>query len=141
MMRSWKESLPQIEELRSLGISIALDDFGTGYSTLSALHLLPVDYIKIDRSFTWRLNDQSGDGLILIQAITDLVHRFGFEVVAEGVETAQQLSDLKSIGCDIFQGYLLGRPMSVERVRGLLESEQGHLRGNSSADLQALVRV
>jgi EAL domain-containing protein (putative c-di-GMP-specific phosphodiesterase class I) len=108
--------------LRALGITIALDDFGTGYSTLSALHLLPIDYIKIDRCFTQGLGE-AGNGLIVIQAIAQLVDKFGFEVVAEGVETPEQLASLQSIGCDFFQGYLLGRPMSADSARKLLDSE------------------
>jgi len=122
IMRNWAESLSQIARLRAMGITIALDDFGTGYSTLSSLHLLPVDYIKIDRCFTQRLG-QAGNGLIVIQAIADLVGKFGFEVVAEGVETPEQLAGLKSIGCDLFQGYLLGRPTSVDDAWKLLNSE------------------
>jgi diguanylate cyclase (GGDEF)-like protein len=86
MIGSWKESLSQIAQLRALGITIALDDFGTGYSSLSSLHLLPVDYIKIDRSFIERIDDETSDGLIVIEAIAPRVHRFGVEVVAEGVE-------------------------------------------------------
>ena len=123
MMASWKESLSQIAPLRALGITIALDDFGTGYSSLSSLHLLPVDYIKIDRSFIERIDSESSDGLVIIQAIAQLVRRFGFEVVAEGVESPQQLSGLRSVGCDFIQGYLLGRPMPAEDAAMLLELE------------------
>ncbi len=124
IMRNWEESLSQIAQLRAMGITIALDDFGTGYSTLSSLHLLPIDYIKIDRCFVQRLG-QAGNGLIVIQAIAQLVDKFGFEVVAEGVETPEQLAGLRSIGCHFFQGYLLGRPMPAGDVGKLLDSECG----------------
>lgn len=110
IMRNLDESLSQIRQLRALGMTIALDDFGTGYSTLSALYQLPIDYIKIDRCFVERL-DQHGDGYTVIEAIANLVDKFGFEVVAEGVESPAQLAGLKKIGCDLFQGYLLGRPV------------------------------
>lgn len=115
LMRNWGASRQQIEQLRSLGVSIALDDFGTGYSTLSALHKLPVDYIKIDRSFVKRIEETS-DGLALVQGIIDLVHKFGFKVVAEGVEERQQFASLKLTQCDFFQGYLLGRPEPVDKI-------------------------
>lgn len=124
IMRNWEDSLSQIVQLRAMGITIALDDFGTGYSTLSSLHLLPIDYIKIDRCFVERLG-QEGNGLIVIQAIAQLVDKFGFEVVAEGVETPEQLAGLKSIGCDFFQGYLLGRPMPADDAQKLLDAECG----------------
>ncbi|HTA47026.1 MAG TPA: EAL domain-containing protein [Bryobacteraceae bacterium] len=119
MMRNFAESRSQIEQLRSLGVSIAIDDFGTGYSSLSSLHLLPVDYIKIDRSFIQRLGEGE-EGLAIVQPIIQMVHRFGFEVVAEGVELPEQLASLKSIGCDLLQGFLLGRPLSAANTQNLL---------------------
>jgi diguanylate cyclase (GGDEF)-like protein len=124
IMRNWEDSLSQIVHLRTMGITIALDDFGTGYSTLSSLHMLPIDYIKIDRCFVERLG-QAENGLIVIQAIAQLAEKFGFEVVAEGVETPTQLAGLRSIGCDFFQGYLLGRPTPADDAGKLLESERG----------------
>jgi diguanylate cyclase (GGDEF)-like protein len=124
IMRNREESLSQITQLRTMGITIALDDFGTGYSTLSALHLLPIDYIKIDRCFIQRLGEEES-GLIVVQAITQLVDKFGFEVVAEGVETAEQLACLQSIGCGFFQGYLLGSPMPADGATKLLDSACG----------------
>jgi diguanylate cyclase (GGDEF)-like protein len=119
IMRNFDESLSQIQRLRAMGMTIALDDFGTGYSTLSSLYRLPVDYIKIDRCFIERL-DESGDGYTVIEAIANLVDKFGFEVVAEGVESPGQLAGLKSIGCDFFQGYLLGRPIPADQAAELL---------------------
>jgi EAL domain-containing protein (putative c-di-GMP-specific phosphodiesterase class I) len=136
IMRSLEESLLQIGQLRAMGITIALDDFGTGYSTLSSLHLLPVDYIKIDRCFVERLG-QAGNGLVVVQAIAELVDKFGFEVVAEGVETPEQLADLKSIGCDFFQGYLLGRPMPADSARKLLNADSGAIPRSDLTDLMA----
>ena len=109
-MHNLRGSLSQIEELRAMGVTIALDDFGTGYSTLSSLHSLPVDYIKIDRSFVARLVEKAEFSLDVIEAITTLAHKFGFEIVAEGIEFSEQLDAMKSIGCDVLQGYLLCGP-------------------------------
>jgi len=124
MLHNWRESLGQIEQLRSLGITLALDDFGTGYSTLSSLESLPMDYIKIDRSFVARLTENAESGLAVIGAITELAHKLGFEIVAEGIEFPYQLAALRSIGCDLFQGYLLGRPMPLQDAEVLLNSTE-----------------
>ncbi len=121
LMPHLHESRRQIEQLRSLGITVALDDFGTGYSTLSSLHLLPVDCLKIDRSFIERIGEGS-HGLAVVRKIVELGHEFGFEVVAEGVETREQAAGLKSIGCDMLQGFLLGEPAPAGATRELLET-------------------
>jgi len=105
-----------------MGVTIALDDFGTGYSTLSSLYSLPVDYIKIDRSFVARLVEKAEFSLDVIEAITTLAHKFGFEIVAEGIEFPEQLEAMMSIGCDVLQGYLLGRPMISRDAEALLTS-------------------
>ena len=108
MMRTWDQSRSQMEELRSLGINIALDDFGTGYSTLNSLQLLPLDYIKIDRSFSERIGDRP-EGLIVIEAIVDLAHKLGLEVIAEGIETAAQLAGMTSSGAICCRDICLAR--------------------------------
>ena len=102
-----------LAELKSLGVRIALDDFGTGYSSLSRLKDFPLDKIKIDRSFTAgiHLNPQSGS---ITRSIIALGHALGLTVLAEGVETEQQLAMLIQASCDQLQGYLLGRPMPIE---------------------------
>jgi EAL domain-containing protein (putative c-di-GMP-specific phosphodiesterase class I) len=99
----------RLGELRRLGVRIALDDFGTGYSTLSWLQRLPVDCIKIDRTF---ISDLGGSpaACALVQGILALAAELRIEVVAEGVETPEQLDALRRSGCRLFQGYLLGRP-------------------------------
>ena len=121
MMLDVGGSRTQIERLRSIGVKIALDDFGTGYSTLSSLQLLPLDYIKIDRSFTLRIG-KDANGLIVIRKIVELAHECGFEVVAEGVELPEQLTGLQSVGCDGMQGFLLGVPASAELTQTMFES-------------------
>ncbi len=122
LMRNLRGALSQLEELRAMGVTIALDDFGTGYSTLSSLYALPVDYIKIDRSFVARLVEKAEFSLDVIEAITTLAHKFGFEIVAEGIEFPEQLDAMRSIGCDVLQGYLLGRPMISQDAEALLNS-------------------
>jgi EAL domain-containing protein (putative c-di-GMP-specific phosphodiesterase class I) len=99
----------RLSELRRLGVGISLDDFGTGYSTLSWLQRLPVDQVKVDRTFTAELG-RSGSAKALVRGILALATELGVEVVAEGVETVEQLDELRRAGCRIVQGYLLGRP-------------------------------
>jgi len=101
----------RLMELRQLGVRISLDDFGTGFSTLAWLRTLPVDQIKIDRSFTMDLPDARA--LALVKGVLALAHELGIEVIAEGVETVDQLDALRDAGCLLVQGYLLGRPVPV----------------------------
>jgi diguanylate cyclase (GGDEF)-like protein len=128
MMRNLRESLAQIEELRAMGVTIALDDFGTGYSALSSLYSLPIDYVKIDRSFVARLVEKAAHSLDVIESITTLAHKFGFVIVAEGIEFPEQLTAIESIGCDVLQGYLLGRPMPSRDADALLNSAENLTR-------------
>lgn len=96
---------------RSLGVTVAIDDFGTGYSSLSYLKRLPVDCIKIDKSFVMDMLDDPADRSI-VKAIIDLSHNFDRKVVAEGVETLDTAIELKSMNCDVLQGYFLSPPLS-----------------------------
>ena len=99
----------KVARLRDMGVGVSLDDFGTGYSSLSYLQNLPVSQIKIDQSFVRTLTPSSGEEAI-VRTVLLLGEAFGFEVVAEGVETAAQFELLKQLGCRRFQGYLFGRP-------------------------------
>jgi diguanylate cyclase (GGDEF)-like protein len=137
MMRTWAQARDQMEQLRSLGINIALDDFGTGYSTLNSLQLLPLDYVKIDRSFTARI-DSNADGWIVIRAIVELAHKLGYEVIAEGVESPEQLVGLKLIGCDLLQGFLLGAPLNAHETGRLLDATRTLVAADES--LRSLAR-
>ena len=105
----------RLHELRGLGAKIAIDDFGTGYSALSYLKRLPVDVVKIDRSFVCDLSTSRAD-TVLVEAITRLAQALGLSVVAEGVETGAELSVLKALGVDRAQGFLLGRPVPIGRL-------------------------
>ena len=102
----------ELERLRGLGIRVAIDDFGTGYTSLAHLQHLTVDELKIDRSFIEQL---SADGATpLVRMVTDLGHQLGVSVVAEGIETDEQLTLLQEIGCDALQGFLIARPLTLE---------------------------
>jgi EAL domain-containing protein (putative c-di-GMP-specific phosphodiesterase class I) len=116
----------KLAELRAAGVRIAIDDFGTGYSSLSRLSALPIDTLKIDRSFVNRLpNDVSGKALV--STIITLARAFNMTVVAEGVETVEQLEMLSQMGCDQVQGYLLSRPVTGEQFCALLTRDNGRL--------------
>jgi len=107
--------------LKELGVGLSLDDFGTGYSSLSYLRRLPVDVLKIDRSFVSRLESDPVDEA-LCAGILGIARSLGLSVVAEGVENERQLEILHSHGCDAVQGYFLGRPLSLEGATRMLEA-------------------
>jgi EAL domain-containing protein (putative c-di-GMP-specific phosphodiesterase class I) len=98
--------------LKSLGIQLALDDFGTGYSSLACLHQMPVNTVKIDRSFVCHA-DTSMHHRVLIEATVMVAHSLGMDTVAEGIETAAQAAVVMQLGCDKGQGYLYGKPMEA----------------------------
>ncbi|MGI9289322.1 MAG: putative bifunctional diguanylate cyclase/phosphodiesterase [Pseudomonadales bacterium] len=110
-----------LTELNNLGVSIVMDDFGTGYSSLSYLRSYPFDVIKIDRSFIRDIVDDSKDRE-LINAAISMAHALKLKVVAEGVETEEQLAYLKELSCDYVQGYLFGKPIPGEGMRAVLAS-------------------
>lgn len=101
-----------LQGLRACGARIALDDFGTGYSSLSTLHMLPIDVIKIDRSFAVRLDD--GEGRRLVRAIFNLTRSLRLECVFEGIETEMQLMEATLAGFHYAQGYFIERPVSLD---------------------------
>jgi diguanylate cyclase (GGDEF)-like protein len=115
LVREDDHVVDQLETIRRLGVRIALDDFGTGYSGLSYLHRLPVDIIKIDRSLTSEL-DTDPAASIVVAALIDLAHALGFQVVAEGAETEQQVARLEALECDQVQGYYYARPTTSTRA-------------------------
>ncbi len=110
----------QLESVRNLGILVAIDDFGTGYSSLSRLENLPVDYLKLDRSFVEKLQDAGEYGFV--SDIISLAHHIDKLVIAEGVETKEQEQILQYLGCDYMQGYLYSRPVAAEQAMQLLSS-------------------
>lgn len=110
-----EETIKKIMKLRSLGVKFSLDDFGTGYSSLSYLKKLPLDELKIDQSFVRDISTDINDAMI-VKTIIDMASNFDLEVVAEGVETQEQLQFLTENGCRIFQGYFFGKPMPHEEI-------------------------
>jgi EAL domain-containing protein (putative c-di-GMP-specific phosphodiesterase class I) len=104
---------------QSVGVSLSLDDFGTGYSSLSYLKRLPVDQVKIDRSFVRDIITDSSDA-VMVKTIIDMAHNFGLNVIAEGVESEDQMIFLKKNGCMSFQGYLFSKPVPLEEFEKLL---------------------
>ncbi|HLL10313.1 MAG TPA: EAL domain-containing protein, partial [Rubrivivax sp.] len=112
-------ALPVLRELRRLGVGLAIDDFGTGYSSLSHLSSLPIDCLKIDRSFVSRLNSSANEAAV-VRSIILLGSSLGKRVVAEGIETAVQLNALREMGCRLGQGFLLARPLTPSDAAALL---------------------
>ena len=114
-------ALPKLRALKNLGVTLALDDFGTGHSSLSYLRQLPVDSLKIDRSFITDLT--AGRDYRIVSAIIDLAHTLGMSVTAEGVETEEQLALLRTMASNLAQGYLLGRPMPEDQIAQILDDQ------------------
>ncbi|MDF1482601.1 putative bifunctional diguanylate cyclase/phosphodiesterase [Extensimonas sp. H3M7-6] len=113
-----------LSQLATQDIGLALDDFGTGHSSLAYLQMLPVRRLKIDRSFVHRLPHQTKD-VLLVQSIIALAHELGLEVVAEGVETQEQLDFLQAAGCDHYQGWLLAKAMPPEQLLAWMQDTGG----------------
>jgi diguanylate cyclase (GGDEF)-like protein/PAS domain S-box-containing protein len=122
--------LPLLKQLKSLNIKLQIDDFGTGYSSLSYLHNFPLDALKIDRSFINKL-DSKKDKLEIVRTISTLAQNLKLYVIAEGVETENQLNKLKALDCRHMQGYLLSKPMSVHDAEAfLIKNSKGVLQHN-----------
>ncbi len=119
VMESPDEAVQKLTALKALGAQLSIDDFGTGYSSLSYLQRLPIDILKIDRSFISPV--EGGDCKEIVSSIVELAHKLGLVVIAEGVETEQQLSTLKGLGCDVAQGYLFSRPVPAVDATRLIE--------------------
>ncbi|MEE3719616.1 EAL domain-containing protein [Tumidithrix elongata RA019] len=109
-----------IEQLQNRHIQLSIDDFGTGYSSLSYLHRLPIDRLKIDRSFVMRIGEH-GENTEIIRAIVALANSLGLGTTAEGVETPEQLAQIKALNCEFGQGYLFSKPLDAEATRKVLE--------------------
>jgi len=131
VMNQPERSLPVLQELHAMGIRLSVDDFGTGYSSLAYLRRLPIDELKIDKSFVQRMVTDLGD-LAIVRAIIDLGHSLGLRVIAEGVEEEAGRDALRSMRCDAMQGFLLSRPLPIDRFESWLTS-----RTVASEDLSA----
>jgi EAL domain-containing protein (putative c-di-GMP-specific phosphodiesterase class I) len=114
--------------LQGLGVQLQIDDFGVGYSSLGYLSNFPINALKIDRTFVGKMSEDSNQ-LGIIQAIVTLTHRLGVGVIAEGVETQSQIDQLKDLGCEFGQGFLVSVPIDNQAARKLLEDTRpsGHI--------------
>ena len=113
IMEDVKHSIASLQAIRSMGVTIAIDDFGTGFSSLGYLAKLPVDTLKIDRSFVTGMT-VAPEGLALVSTIINLAHSLKLKVVAEGVETEEQSRLLRLLSCDEMQGFLFSKPVPSE---------------------------
>jgi EAL domain-containing protein (putative c-di-GMP-specific phosphodiesterase class I) len=122
VMSNPAESAEILQQLSRMGVAVSVDDFGTGYSSMSCLHRFPLDKLKIDRSF---INDlmSSSEAAAVVTGIICLAHSLRLKVIAEGVETLDQMEFLKSQGCDQYQGFYLSPPLTAEAYEKLLRAE------------------
>jgi len=125
LMRDVSAACERLEEIKALGVRVAIDDFGTGYASLSNLQRMPVDVLKIDRSFVAALND-GGQSRELLEAILGVGQALSLAVVAEGIEQPSQLTTLEEMGCQMAQGFLTGRPSPAEDIESLLAPHAAH---------------
>jgi diguanylate cyclase (GGDEF)-like protein/PAS domain S-box-containing protein len=129
-----------LKRMQAIGIEWSIDDFGTGYSSLSYLHRLQADTVKVDRSFVSRIGSED-NGSEMVCAIVALARNLGMDVVAEGVETAEQLSQIEALGCEFVQGFYFSRPVDVATADGLIASQpwrECNARGSSLASSLSL---
>ncbi|MGG5252360.1 EAL domain-containing protein [Neobacillus sp. SM06] len=124
IMQNFEESTLILTELRDLGIRLSIDDFGTGYSSLSYLKHLPINKIKIDKSFVDDIDQHESQGA-MVKTIIDMGHHLNFAVVAEGVETERQIRFLKENGCEIVQGYYYSQPLPVDQMESFINEKKG----------------
>jgi len=120
IMEDAEHTLGILHRVKEEGVPLFIDDFGTGYSSLSYLQKLPVDAIKIDRSFVGDMLANK-DSALIVRSTIDLAHDLGLKVVAEGVESQEIWDRLRALRCDVAQGYLMGRPMPAAEFRTWVE--------------------
>jgi len=125
-----------LKQIRNLGISFSIDDFGTGHSSLSRLRRLPVSELKIDRSFVMDM-EKCRDDLTIVESTIQLAHNLGLLVVAEGVESEAVLQHLTRLGCDLVQGFHLGRPMPPEEVASFVRQSPWQVAGSDATSCSA----
>jgi EAL domain-containing protein (putative c-di-GMP-specific phosphodiesterase class I) len=118
-MQNVETASAMLKEMKALGVLLGIDDFGTGYSSLSYLSRFPIDTLKVDSSFVSRIGEDKEKPEI-VRTIITLAHNLRMDVIAEGVETAEQLSQLRDLGCEYGQGYYFSRPVPAEEANHLI---------------------
>ena len=121
IMQDVNRTISIFKEFKNMGISISIDDFGTGYSSLSYLKEFPIDKLKIDQSFISNITNKDSSDANIANLVIDLGHKLGLEVIAEGVETQEQITLLKKYTCDQIQGFVLSKPLEISKFEALLE--------------------
>jgi diguanylate cyclase len=134
VMTNSEESTTILERLSRLGVLISIDDFGTGYSSMSYLRRFPIDKLKVDRSFIKDLGN-SPEATSIVEAIISLAHGLKLKVIAEGVETPEQLAILRKLGCDQYQGYYFSRALPSEALSALMEPKSGEAPATSATEM------
>src|SRR5207302_2943719 len=124
--RDWSSDVCSSDLLRALGVKLAIDDFGTGYSSLSYLHRFPIDTLKIDRSFVTRMSENN-ENTEIVRTIVVLAQNLGMDVIAEGVETNEQLVILQKLGCENGQGYFFSKPVNSDGAEKIIVKTYGSL--------------
>jgi EAL domain-containing protein (putative c-di-GMP-specific phosphodiesterase class I) len=127
LMADAARAMDVLGRLRAMGVSVSIDDFGTGYSSLAYLKRLPVDELKIDKSFVAHIASDDNDAAI-VRSTIGLAHALGLSVVAEGIEDQETLEFLAKLGCDVAQGYFISRPLPVVALGDWLASAHWHPR-------------
>ena len=144
IMENTDSALKVLSQLRKLGVRVAIDDFGTGYSSLGYLKRLPIDTVKLDRSFVKGATTDPDDAA-LVMAIVTLAHNLKLRVIAEGVETEEQVGFLRLLRCDEAQGFLFGKPMPPEVFESSITVDPKRklnvFSNSSRRDLKSLMRV
>ena len=124
LIKSDDDDVDRLHEIQQLGVSLAIDDFGTGFSSISYLHTLPIETVKIDRSFINSIG-QTMEGASLVGDMIRMAHGQGLKVVAEGVETDEQLTFLREAGCDLYQGFLMSPAIPIDELVEMVEVDMG----------------
>lgn len=136
VMENAELATTMLKQLSDLNVHLCIDDFGTGYSSLSYLHRFPVDTLKIDRSFVNRIEEKD-ENVEIVRTIATLARNLGMEVVAEGVESEDQLACLKALKCEYAQGYLFSRPLTADRASAFINSDRDRRRDEDGAQSDA----
>jgi len=135
MMNNIEDSIEKMIALKQLGVSLSIDDFGTGYSSLNCLQRFPLDILKVDRSFVMEIG--KGNKSVIIRAIVAMAHSLGLTVIAEGIETVEQLNFLRIHRCEEVQGYYFSRPLPAAQFFELISGTTEYISQNTPADLHA----